>query len=232
MAPQNNIICFGDFFKLQKKKKTKNVADCYGTLHLVKSANGTFKGDCRNFSCLWRAACISRSREEMEMREFRLMTVPLGEKLNKLENILSSSGENAGAEWVMKEMGLSEHESFHLREAIEMLAMVYFQMPNIFHLAMRKIFHGETQADVARARKVSREIISRGGLADLAGLKDPLGHIPPELDGIEKLVYEECFIRKLSIRKAAEKLNLSKDKIYRVRQKITSKLTKSATTKK
>jgi hypothetical protein len=216
---------------LENKKNTKNISECYGTLHLVKSANGTFKGDCRNFSCPWRAACISRSREEMELREFRLMTVPLGEKLNKLEDILSSAGENAGAEWVMKEMGLSENESVHLRDAIEMLAMVYFQLPNIFHLAMRKIFHGETQADVARARKVSREIISRGGLADLAGLKNPLGHLPPELEGIEKLVYEECFIRKSSIRKTAEKLNLSKDKIYRVRQKISSKLTKSATTK-
>ncbi len=217
---------------MESKKKDQNIAECYGTLHLVKSTNGTFKGDCRNYSCAWRTACFSRSREELEMREFRLMTVPLGEKLNRLEDVLRNSGGNAGADWVMREMGLSESDSDHLREVIEMLAMVYFQMPNIFHLAMRKIFHGETQADIARAKKVSREIISRGGLADLAGLKNPLGHLPPELDGIEKLVYEECFIRKLSIRKAAEKLNFSKDKIYRVRQKISSKLTKSATIKK
>ena len=217
---------------MEKRKKTKNVSECYGTLHLVKSSNGTFKGDCREFSCPWRAACVSRSREEMELREFRLMTVPLGEKLNKLEYILSSSGENAGAEWIMKEMGLSEKESEHLRDAVEILAMVYFQLPNIFHLAMRKIFHGETQADVARARKVSREIISRGGLADLAGIKNPLAFLPPDLDGIELAVYDYLFAKKKTIRQAAVELKMSNAAVFRLKQKISSKLNKNETRKR
>lgn len=216
---------------MENKKNTRNISECYGKLHLVKSAKGTFKGDCRQFDCPWRSACFSRSREEMEMREFRLMTVPLEDKLNRLEDLLSSSGDGAGVDWLMSEMGFSEDESEKLREVIELLAMVYFQLPHIFHLSMRNIFHGDTQADIARAKGVSREIISRGGLADLAGIRNPLSHLPPELDGMEKLVYDACFLRKLSIRRAADELKISKDKVYRLRQKISSKMTKSATRK-
>lgn len=217
--------------QMESEKKPENVENCYGTLRLTKSAGGVFRGDCHHNECPWRRACVSRSREEMELREFRLMTVPLEDKLNRLDDILSTSGPEASADWLMERLGLTEEESQQLRDVIEILAMVYFQLPNVFHFAMRKIFHGESQADIARAKKVSREIVSRKGLADLAGIKNPAIHLPPELEGMEKLVYDACFLRKLSIRKAAEELKMSKDKVYRVRQKISTKLTKSATSK-
>jgi transposase len=68
-------------------------------------------------------------------------------------------------------------------------------------------------------------------MAELAGVRNPLAYMPPDLEGMEFAVYDLCCVRKMSIRKAAEKLKVSKDEIFRLRQKISSKISKSATTK-
>lgn len=106
---------------------------------------------------------------------------------------------------------------------------------------LRKVFLGENQADQARQRNVSRQAVNKqvrgdlGGIAELLGLRIPVAakeakllQLTPEEFG----VYKVCFQDGCTIRSAAIQLKMSPAKVYRLKQKISSKLQKSETRKK
>lgn len=219
---------------MRNNRPPRELEKCYGKLSVSVRAGNILVRGCTDIECPIREACISRSREEVELRNFRLMTVPLEDKLNKLDYLFSETPGSAEqkADRVLAKLGVSEAEGDILREAVEILAALYITKPRIFDAAMRRIFNGQNHSDVARIKGISRQAVQQGGIAELAGVKDPLAYLPPDLEGMELAVYDLCSVKKLSIRKAAEKLKTSKDAVFRLRQEISRKLSKNATEKK
>lgn len=215
-----------------RKKLPDDVTKCYGSLKVSAAGRDDIVSGCKNVSCPLREACISRSREETELRNFRLMTVPLEDKLSRVEYLFSRTPDpEQAADKVLADLGVAEDKADELRDAVEILAALYIKLPRIFDAAMRRLFNNQTHADVARIKGITRQAVQKGGIAELAGVRNPLAYMPPDLEGMELAVYDLCSVKKMSIRKAAEKLKVSKDEIFRLRQKISSKLTKNATVK-
>lgn len=216
---------------MAETKKT-DISQCYGSLkiHITKLGTTTING-CGNDNCPWREPCISASRESLEAIDFQKRTVPLEDKISRIDYLFSATPASQRVDTVMQELGITEDQADALRETVEILAMLYMRLPRIFDAAMRRIYKGQNMSDIARLRGVTRQAVSKGGIADLAGIKNPLAFMPPELEGMELAVYDLCHVKKLSIRQAAEKLKMSKTEVHRLGQQISSKLSKNGTTK-
>lgn len=216
---------------MAETKKT-DISQCYGSLkiHISKLGTTTING-CGNDNCPWREPCISASRESLEAVDFQKRTVPLEDKISRIEYLFAATPASQRVDTVMEELGITEDQADALRGTVEILAMLYMRLPRIFDAAMRRIYKGENMSDIARLRGVTRQAVSKGGIADLAGIKDPLAFMPPELEGMELAVYDLCTVKKMTVRQAAEKLKISKTQVCRLGQKINSKLRKNGTRK-
>jgi predicted DNA-binding protein (UPF0251 family) len=126
-------------------------------------------------------------------------------------------------------------------DALRRLFWLLEKKPETTMVLLRKVFLGESQADQARMRNVSRQAVNKqvrgdlSGIADLLGLRMPVAareatllKLTPEEFG----VYKVCFQDGCTIRSAAIQLNMSPAKVYRLKQKVSSKLTKNETRKK
>lgn len=126
-------------------------------------------------------------------------------------------------------------------DALRRLFWLLEKKPETTMVLLRKVFLGESQADQARMRNVSRQAVNKqvrgdlSGIADLLGLRMPIAakeakllQLTPEEFG----VYKVCFQDGCTIRSAAIQLNMSPAKVYRLKQKVSSKLTKNETRKK
>ena len=214
-------------------KNNDDIINCYGTLVTHVSNNGrVIVKNCDNECCTFREACVSASREKLEEIEFQKQTVPLEDRISRIEYIFESTPVKSRVEAVLADMGVSEDQADVLRETIEILSLLYFRLPRIFDAAMRRIYKKENLSDIAKMRGVSRQAVSKGGLADLAGIKNPLAFLPPDLEGIELAVYDCLFVRKKTIRQAAVELKISNAAVFRLKQKISSKLNENGTRKR
>ena len=145
----------------------------------------------------------------------------------------------------------SENENFDIsptteamRFAAEALRRVFWMLenkPETTMVLLRRVFLNENQADQARERKVSRQAINKrvrgdiSGIANLLGLRIPVAVKEAQLLALspeEFGVYKVCFQDGCTVRSAAIQLKMSVAKIQRLKQKITSKLSKSETKKK
>lgn len=126
-------------------------------------------------------------------------------------------------------------------DALRRLFWLLEKKPETTMVLLRKVFLGESQADQARTRQVSRQAVNKqvrgdlSGIADLLGLRMPVAakeakllQLTPEEFG----VYKVCFQDGCTIRSAAFQLKMSPAKVCRLKQKVSSKLTKSETKKK
>lgn len=207
------------------EKEKRDISQCYGSLKIHITKLGTTINGCGNNNCPLREACISRSREETELRNFRLMTVPLEDKLSRVEYLFARTPDpEQAADKVLADLGVTDDKADELRDAVEILAALYIKLPRIFDAAMRRLYNNQSHADVARIKGITRQAVQKGGIAELAGVRNPLAYMPPDLEGMELAVYDLCSVKKMSIRKAAEKLKVSKDEIFRLRQKNKLKI--------
>lgn len=126
-------------------------------------------------------------------------------------------------------------------ESLRRLFWLLEEKPVTTMVLLRKVFLDENQAEQARSRKISRQAINKQVRGDLAGIAELLGlRIPVaakeakllELTPEEFGIYKVCFQDGCTVRSAAVQLKMSPAKVHRLKQKVSSKLSKSETRKK
>lgn len=130
-----------------------------------------------------------------------------------------------------------------MRFAAESLRRLFWLLeakPETTMVLLRRVFLGENQAAQARARKISRQAVNKQVRGDLSGIANLLGLRVPvaikeakllELTPEEFGVYKVCFQDGCTVRSAAIQLQMSVAKVHRLKQKVSSKLTKNGTKK-
>lgn len=228
---------------------------CYGHQVLTKLPNQQrYKGLCP-YPCRLKAECISASREDKEMRELSLMQIPYDEGILNRNYQQNEDGEldyadDPGGKILADEtqqdqtagrdsfdvllirLGVNPELRETAKEFLRRFSCLYFHQPKLLHSAMLRNWHGLTQADQARLRKVTRQAVNDGIMKELAGVSRVDIHIPDaQLSTLEKVVYVLLSDGK-TLRESAKILNVgSKDKIARIRQKISKKTGRNETVK-
>ena len=237
-------------------KKDEELIKCFGKQNLIKKPKrNDYIGLCKH-ECRLKRECINASRERREERNKQLAQKQYSENaLNHAEEN-EKTGANSGfsifdpagieiqsASIISPESIPDQQEDypdlilsgFHISsdtrpvimEFLHRFAHLYFEAPKLLDSALRNLIKGENQADQARMRGVTREAVSRGVLASMAGVLRPADHVPKELTTTEKLVYQLCFADRCSERKAAKLLKMNHTKIHRMKQIIASKIGKN-----
>lgn len=125
-------------------------------------------------------------------------------------------------------------------EALRRLFWMLEEKPDTTMVLLRKVFLYENQAEQARSRKVSRQAVNKqvrgdiSGIAKLLGLRIPVAIKEAQLLALspEEFGVYKCFQDGCTVRSAAIQLRMSAAKVHRLKQKLTSKLSKSETRKK
>ena len=125
-------------------------------------------------------------------------------------------------------------------DALRRLFWLLEKKPETTMVLLHKVFLGESQADQARKRNVSRQAVNKQVRGDLAGIAELLGLRVPVANKEARLlqltpeefgVYKVCYVDGCSVRSAAIQLDMSPTKVHRLKQKVSQKLT-SETRKK
>ena len=127
-------------------------------------------------------------------------------------------------------------------DALRRLFWMLEEKPDTTMVLLRKVFLGESQADYARSKNITRQAVSKRSRGDISGLAELLGLRLPQSSAKEaellKLtpeefgVYKVCYKDGCSVRSAAIQLGMSPAKVQRLKQILSIKLQKSETRKK
>lgn len=133
-------------------------------------------------------------------------------------------------------------EAMHFAaEALRRVFWLLEEKPETTMVLLRRVFLGENQADQAKVRNISRQAVNKRVRGDISGIASLLGLRVPvavkeakllELTPAEFGVYKVCFQDGCTVRSAAKQLNMSPAKVCRLKQKVSSKLSKNGTRKK
>ena len=243
-------------------KKDEELVKCFGKQNLIKKPKqNDYHGLCKH-ECRLKRECINASRERREERNKQLAQKQYSESAlshaeenertgaNSGFSIFDSSGvelqsasiispesihdqrEEGCPDFILSGFHISSDTRPVIMEFIHRFAHLYFEAPKLLDSALRNLIRGENQADQARMRGVTREAVSRGVLASMAGVLRPADHVPKDLTTTEKLVYQLCFADRYSERKAAKILKTNHARIHRMKQLIASKIGKNEAGKK
>lgn len=213
---------------------------CFGKQKLKKNSKlEGFQGICKH-DCRIKDACISASREQQDF------VIDQNTNLSYDARKDSHNGEDEMEEKLFSgEMlydklfseeerdreDLPEYLTPLMYEFVHRFVGLYFQNPIVFDALVKKLFRNMNISDMAREKGVTRQAVSATLTREILNMEQPRRDIKEELRGLERDVYILCFEDGCSIRSAAKQLGKSKDEIFRLRQKLTSKLSKSATVK-
>lgn len=126
-------------------------------------------------------------------------------------------------------------------EALRRVFWLLEEKPETTMVLLRRVFLGANQADQAKVRNISRQAVNKRVRGDISGIASLLGLRVPvavkeakllELTPAEFGVYKVCFQDGCTVRSAAKQLNMSPAKVCRLKQKVSSKLSKNGTRKK
>lgn len=233
---------------MQKKAKkvllqfvdVKN-GSCYGKQKLKKKfSHGKdkeeYSGICQH-DCRLKEACINASRENTEAVEAELAKIPYNpmigdtQKEFKNEKRLVAGSVDDFIDRFLAKYNISPDVTPAFREVVYQFLLQMRQVPKLTILLMEKALGNMSQSEYARRLGVTRQAIGAGISTELAGVMRMKVKLPPELTPLEKAVYELLYVDGCTIRSAAKQLGLNETKIFRVKQKISSKLSKSETRK-
>lgn len=135
----------------------------------------------------------------------------------------------------------SEEAAMFAADALRRLFWMLESKPDTTMVLLRKVFLGESQADFARSKNISRQAVSKRSRGDISGIAELLGlRVPQSAKEADLLkltpeefgVYKVCYKDGCSVRSAAIQLGMSPAKVQRVKQNLSVKLQKSETVKK
>lgn len=136
----------------------------------------------------------------------------------------------------------SEEAAMFAADALRRLFWMLESKPDTTMVLLRRVFLGESQADYARTKNITRQAVSKRSRGDISGIAELLGLRLPQSSTKEaqllKLtpeefgVYKVCYKDGCSVRSAAIQLGMSPAKVQRVKQILSVKLQKSETAKK
>ena len=202
---------------------------CYGKQNLYKIyGRDEYRGICQH-ECRLKEVCINASRENRENVN-RELCIAQGLDAGNL----AQDNSGTGYDFIIEHLGVPEGCRAEFIECVRRLSGIYLNTPQIFELMMKRIYHGMNQAELARLRGVTRQAVSSQTLKNYAGImKDLMPELPKCLtDVTERTIYMLLYVDKCSIREASKRSGLEATKIFRVKQRIASKLAKNATVKK
>lgn len=212
---------------------------CYGKQTLKKLFHkDEYIGGCQE-ECRLKQACISASREQTEFIQDQMTNIPYDQ--GKLGGSRDFDIESASD---FNERSDDPPEFYNIGgfpipcdiypfvfEFAGRMARLYFDKPKVFDAIMRKVFKQMQLTDQAKERGVSRQAFSASIARELLDMKPEKTKFRDTLDGLELAVYSLCFEDGCTVRSAAVQLGISKDKVQRLRQKISTKLNATATKK-
>ena len=208
--------------------------------------------------------CLSLAREEMEARHYHLENIsvphlvfdPVEEESSSVDaatkTFYSAIDESSEPEpdLCLKEISVPAESLPFIYKVLERIAKFYFTMPNVFQQLMNAIYHGKSQSDIAREKKISRQLANKRLMKEIGMLQkkreDKKRHEKELAETTEKFekeieelraqndfmkslsdpeirVYKLIWVDKLSIRKAASVLGMSRMMVYRLGQRLASK---------
>lgn len=226
---------------MQKKgKKTLgefvdvNNGSCWGKQKLVKvKGREEYIGICPH-ECRIKESCINASREKKEKNNDDYKNIPYNPFIGEVKKIYgnsSGSGKNDFIEEFLQKHNVPAELAPAFRDVVYQLIVQISVAPKLTNLLLEKALSNMSQAEYARRSGVTRQAIGFGISTELAGVMKMKINAPPELSPLEKAVYELLYVDRCTIRSAAKQLGLNETKIFRVKQKISSKLSKSETRK-
>lgn len=220
-SPQEKVdLCNGTCFGKQKIRRGRGEKNTW-----------SFRGNC-NEQCRLKNDCFSESVQKYEERFYGIRD---NEKESTSENspeVQFAYPDGSNDEVLSQTLGgfaITPESRAVIFEFVRRLYMLYISRPVLFDVMMRRFFEHQDVADIARVKNVSRQNMSASLAREIAGMKPEKVQFRETLRGFERSVYELCFEDGCTIRSAAMQLGVSKDKVYRVRQKIRTKNEKSAT---
>lgn len=214
--------------------------------------------------------CLSLAREEMEARHYHLENIsvphlvfdPVEEESSAADAatkaFYSAIDESSEPEpdLCLREISVPAESLPFIYKILERIAKFYFIMPNVFQQLMNAIYHGKSQSDIAREKKISRQLANKRLMKEIGLLQKKredkkqhekeLAEIRERLEAkIEELreqndfmkslsdpeirVYKLLWVDKLSIRKAAGVCGLTVWKVWETKQRLASKMTENQT---
>lgn len=135
----------------------------------------------------------------------------------------------------------SEEAAMFAADALRRLFWMLESKPDTTMVLLRRVFLGESQADYARTKNITRQAVSKRSRGDISGIAELLGlRVPQSAKEADLLkltpeefgVYKVCYKDGCSVRSAAIQLGMSPAKVQRVKQILSVKLQKSETVKK
>lgn len=220
------------------EKTDAELAECFGNQKVLKLQRGGYQTSCHK-SCPLFEACISKSREDTEDREYEAIQIPYSslvmtkkEKENldesmffeKLFHETETTGGADSFDYLLKHLNVEVELRPFAISFIERFANFYHDCPEICNAIMCRIFNGQNQSDIAKQRGMTRQAINYRIMKEAAGItRAEIPHIPEELTGQEIAVYKLCYVDGCTERSAAMQLGMSQPTIHRIRKSIAKK---------
>lgn len=212
---------------------------CFGRQKIRRSRGGrkkssAFVGSCTEL-CRLHNECLSKSLQEYEEK------ISSEKELKLISNVGIRTKENfhypddnitSGDAILSETLGdfvITPESRSVLFEFVRRIWELYRLRPVLFDVMMRRLFAGENVSDIAKSKGVSRQYISSSLAREVTGMQPGKSDPRDLLSGLELAVYNICFEDGCTIRSAAKQLGISKDKVLRLRQKISTKISKTAT---
>lgn len=212
-----------------------NGGKCWGTQKLKKiPGKNIFQGSCKH-DCRLKNECVSKSRELQQFIIDQKTNIPFvaGENLDGKElfpgSLLYSelyTGEDFSPN-TQKEIAANPV----IFDFVGRLANFYFSRPVVFDAVMKKLFQNKNISKIAAEYGISRQAESAKLVREILEMEKPKESFRDKLSGLERDIYQLCFIDGCTIRSAAKQLGISKSSVARLGQKISTKLNKSGTKK-
>jgi hypothetical protein len=213
---------------------------CFGQQKIRRERKGkttwSFKGDCtENERCRLNKECFSKSIQDYEEKHCgeKEMSLCVTGLIRTKEQFRYPDEDTISSDAIISEtlggFQITPDARAVLFEFARLLYELYVSKPVLFDVMIRKIFENKNISDVAKLKNETRQGVSAKLAREIAGMKPEKEKYKDSLRGLERSVYELCFEDGCTIRSAAQQLGISKDKVYRVRQKLSTKNKKNAT---
>lgn len=197
---------------------------------------------CPATDCLLRECGINRIREKQHetalafaKKDEFVSDAEFSDNINKNPDYMQDFLDSVDEE---KEPTIADIVRQTKLDTLRHVAHYWAESPNSFDALMRKIMLDQNQSDFARGKGVTRQSISKAirqerndkfkkEISRLENLNNCFINFTP----LENQIYRICFVDGCTIRSAAQQLKISASKVYRVKQILRVKLSKSETVK-